>query len=75
MKIAMVISSRGPGGAERVMTELANHLSVRGWDVSITTLQSSGTEDFYPLPTSVRRFHLANPPPAASTFGRLEANR
>jgi glycosyltransferase involved in cell wall biosynthesis len=47
MKIALVISSLGAGGAERVMITLANHLAARGWDVTLLTFAPPGTRPYY----------------------------
>jgi glycosyltransferase involved in cell wall biosynthesis len=57
MKIALVIASLGPGGAERVMSVLANYWAERGDDVTIITLQSREA-DVYVLDRRVRRAAL-----------------
>ncbi|WHZ20043.1 MAG: hypothetical protein OJF55_002192 [Rhodanobacteraceae bacterium] len=57
MKLALVISSLGGGGAERVMTVLANTWASGGNKVTLITLGSE-REDKYPLDPAVRRVAL-----------------
>lgn len=57
MKLVLVISSLGGGGAERVMTLLANEWVERGDEVTLVTL-ASDRMDRYRLNPSVRRIAL-----------------
>lgn len=57
MKLVLVISSLGGGGAERVMTLLANAWVERGDEVTLITL-ASDRMDRYPLDPAVRRIAL-----------------
>lgn len=57
MKLALVISSLGGGGAERVMSVLAGAWAREGNEVTLITL-ASAQEDKYPLDSSVRRVAL-----------------
>ncbi|HEX7323832.1 MAG TPA: glycosyltransferase family 4 protein [Rhodanobacteraceae bacterium] len=57
MKLALVISSLGGGGAERVMTLLANAWAGGGNEVTLITLASSRM-DAFPLAPGVRRVAL-----------------
>ena len=57
MKIALVISSLGGGGAERVMATLANAWLQDGAEVTLITL-ASRAEDVYPLDGAVGRVGL-----------------
>lgn len=57
MKLVLVISSLGGGGAERVMALLANEWVVRGNEVTLITL-ASYRRDSYPLDPAVRRIAL-----------------
>jgi GalNAc-alpha-(1->4)-GalNAc-alpha-(1->3)-diNAcBac-PP-undecaprenol alpha-1,4-N-acetyl-D-galactosaminyltransferase len=54
MKITMVIGSLGTGGAERVLTMLANAWAARGWLVTIITLDKGEQGSFYPLAEGVQ---------------------
>jgi glycosyltransferase involved in cell wall biosynthesis len=54
MKLVLVISSLGGGGAERVMTLLANAWVARGDEVTLVTL-ASARADRYALDPAVRR--------------------
>jgi glycosyltransferase involved in cell wall biosynthesis len=53
MKIALVISSLGAGGAERVMITLANHLAAGGRAVTLLTFAPPGTRPYYPVDSRV----------------------
>lgn len=57
MKLALVISSLGGGGAERVMTVLAKAWADAGNDVTLITL-ASRAQDRYPLDPAVKRVAL-----------------
>ncbi|MEN3354202.1 MAG: GalNAc-alpha-(1-_4)-GalNAc-alpha-(1-_3)-diNAcBac-PP-undecaprenol [Betaproteobacteria bacterium] len=57
MKLALIISSLSTGGAERVISLLANYWAGRGEDVSLITIDSAAS-DSYPLDTRVRRLPL-----------------
>lgn len=57
MRLVLVISSLGGGGAERVMTLLANAWVARGDEVTLITL-ASDRMDRYPLDPAVRRIAL-----------------
>ena len=54
MRITLVISSLGPGGAERVLSNMANHWSEQGQEVTLITLAGLG-HDHYPLHRDVVR--------------------
>jgi GalNAc-alpha-(1->4)-GalNAc-alpha-(1->3)-diNAcBac-PP-undecaprenol alpha-1,4-N-acetyl-D-galactosaminyltransferase len=49
MRISLVISSLSAGGAEKVMSELANYLDDIGYNVSLITLDNPNNKPFYPL--------------------------
>lgn len=57
MNIHFVISSLRSGGAERVVSRLANYWAAQGHDVSIVTVESSHS-DFYDLHHKVKRIGL-----------------
>ena len=58
MKLCLVISSLGTGGAERVMSMLANAWITDGHEVTLVTLNSI-TEDAYSVDPRIRRTKLA----------------
>jgi glycosyltransferase involved in cell wall biosynthesis len=49
VNIIFCISSLGSGGAERALSDLANHYAKEGHTVSLLTLVSSDTLPFYPV--------------------------
>jgi glycosyltransferase involved in cell wall biosynthesis len=55
MRIALVISALGAGGAERVIIGLANAWAARGSQVSLITFEPPGTPPYYEVD---RRVHL-----------------
>lgn len=58
MRVTLIISSFGAGGAERVMAVMANHWAEHGREVTLITL-ASAQEDFYPLHPCIDRIGLA----------------
>jgi GalNAc-alpha-(1->4)-GalNAc-alpha-(1->3)-diNAcBac-PP-undecaprenol alpha-1,4-N-acetyl-D-galactosaminyltransferase len=60
MKIILLISSMGSGGAERVASTLANAWAVRGDDVILMPTFSGRGECFYELSPKVRLIYLAD---------------
>ncbi|HYG66951.1 MAG TPA: glycosyltransferase family 4 protein [Anaeromyxobacteraceae bacterium] len=56
-RVALVISSLGPGGAERVAAALANAWSEAGHDVAVVTVQRR-ERDTYPVSPRVARVSL-----------------
>lgn len=73
MRVALLISGLGPGGAERVISLLANGLAERGHEVFLITLAPSGN-DFYTLDARVQRRGLAATGDSGGVFGALLAN-
>ena len=55
-KVAFVISSLGCGGAEKVLSMIANYFSSKGYDVSIITFDSPSQKPFFALSEKVNIF-------------------
>ena len=49
MRVTLVIYALGSGGAERVMSILANHWVAHGWEVTLIMLVDPTQPPFYPL--------------------------
>ena len=47
------------GGAERVLTTLANAWAAKGWDITLVTLDDGSIPPFYPVDSRVRHVTLA----------------
>lgn len=73
MKLALVISSLGGGGAERVMSLLANAWIDRGNEVTLITLASRQLDRF-PLDPAVQRIALDVAGPSAHVWAALGHN-
>lgn len=71
--IALVISSLGGGGAERVLSELANDWASAGRTVTLITLGPTG-HDRYPLHHTVRRIGLGLTAASADARDALRHN-
>ena len=58
MRLALVISSLSAGGAERVLTSMANYWCTTGKDVVLITFSVGTEDDFYPIDARIRRVCL-----------------
>jgi glycosyltransferase involved in cell wall biosynthesis len=57
--LTLVVSSLGPGGAERVVATLANAWARRGRAVTLLTFDDGVAPPFYPLDSAIRHVPLA----------------
>ncbi len=53
MRLALVISMLGPGGAERQLSGMANYWAGKGWPVTLATLFSPAAEPSYRLDPNI----------------------
>lgn len=65
------------GGAERVLTILANAWAAKGWDVTLATLDDGSVPPFYPLDPRLRHVPLAASRQSAAgrALARVDVNR
>ena len=54
-KIVLVAGSLEAGGAERVMSDLANYWVNRGWRITLATWSAQKVPDFFTLDPRVKR--------------------
>jgi glycosyltransferase involved in cell wall biosynthesis len=74
LKIALLIYSLSPGGAERNVVQMADYWLTQGNDVSIITLTGTAVESSYKLPGKIRLHPLGVSGPSASSFHAVTAN-
>ncbi|OGT14849.1 MAG: hypothetical protein A3J49_10855 [Gallionellales bacterium RIFCSPHIGHO2_02_FULL_57_16] len=72
--ILLVTGSLEGGGAERVMSDMANYWANRGWQVTLATWSGSKIQDFYFLSPNVRRVWLDVHSSKVSLFAKLRSN-
>ncbi|MFQ5609113.1 MAG: glycosyltransferase family 4 protein [Woeseiaceae bacterium] len=73
-RILLVISSLECGGAERVMTDMANHWSRMGREIVLVTWSGPDVPDFYALDPAVTRIFLNVESPNTSAIGKLRSH-
>ena len=73
MRIALIISSLRSGGAERVLSTLANDWNVCGHDIHLITLESTDS-DFYQVSKKIHRHALNLAASSAGLTSGLIAN-
>lgn len=74
MRITLVIFSLRAGGAERVMSTMANYWAAKGWTVNLLTLNSPDEVPFYELHPSVRHRALGLASASPGAFSGLMNN-
>jgi GalNAc-alpha-(1->4)-GalNAc-alpha-(1->3)-diNAcBac-PP-undecaprenol alpha-1,4-N-acetyl-D-galactosaminyltransferase len=70
MKITLVIHAMGSGGAERVMSIVANYWASHGWEVTLLTLVGKSEPSFYALDSKINVQQLGI---AGSSANAIEA--
>jgi GalNAc-alpha-(1->4)-GalNAc-alpha-(1->3)-diNAcBac-PP-undecaprenol alpha-1,4-N-acetyl-D-galactosaminyltransferase len=58
MKITLVIYAMGLGGAQRVMSIVANYWATHGWEVTLITLCDRSRPSFYQLESQIKLIQL-----------------
>jgi GalNAc-alpha-(1->4)-GalNAc-alpha-(1->3)-diNAcBac-PP-undecaprenol alpha-1,4-N-acetyl-D-galactosaminyltransferase len=74
MRIALVISSLSSGGAERVMSTMANYWAQKGWHIELLTLDNGIEMPFYDLHPLVRHKTLGIAGASSNMITALVAN-
>jgi glycosyltransferase involved in cell wall biosynthesis len=70
-RLTLVISSLQSGGAERVMTQMANYWTSKGRLVTLLSFDSADAKPFYPLDPAVQLIGLELLRPSATTVGAI----
>lgn len=74
MKLVLVIAALSSGGAERVLTDMANYWQKIGWDITLITIYGSEVEDFYELHTDIKRLRLNLGQPTIGILAKMMVN-
>lgn len=72
-RLLLLVPSLGAGGAERVVSVLANTWAGRGCTVAVMTLDTAG-DDFFALHPSIHRLRLDRQPAVIRALGGLARN-
>lgn len=72
--VLLVTGSLLAGGAERVLADMANYWSRRGWRVVLATWTGKEVADFYELHSDIRRVWLDVYSPNRSIFDKVRSN-
>ena len=72
-RITLIISSLSAGGAERVMSYMANYWARKGWAVTLITI-SKMDNDFFPVDDSVVRVSLGLAEESSTAFDAILNN-
>ena len=69
-RVVLIIGGLQRGGAERVISDMANYWCQKGWQITLATWSGPQVEDFYALDSRVERLWLETSAPD-STINRL----
>jgi glycosyltransferase involved in cell wall biosynthesis len=74
LRIAFVIPTLGPGGAERVASVLSSEWATRGHVVDLITFERLETKSFHPLNCTVRVHRLQSDEKSLGLLARISVN-
>lgn len=74
MRLTLIVSSLGPGGAERVFTLLANRWAAQGHEVSLLTLAGREISPFFALDERINLIPLGISSASTGIFSAVIAN-
>lgn len=74
MRITFVITNLGCGGAERIMSAMANYWAEKGWEVTLLTFDDGSTPPFFELDCRVRLTTLGIYQSSSSSIGAIWNN-
>ncbi len=79
MRCTLIIHSLNSGGAERVISRMANYWVAKGWDVTLLTFEDDTEAPFYPLESQVLHLPLGiaeySPHPILGVWNNLASVR